>query len=184
VRPMRAYSIHTDHLIGGQNHPPAAATEVSLRLRQASHALFGGRRMQHGGGVRVVRVEALSDAEAEREGEVMPETPFSPDIDYPHLARKQAVRIAELEAEIRAYQAIWGSKDITDYERDVLRSLAGENVPGLMWGAAMAAAIEYLTGRGYVKRQIRFDGRIEYVITDIGRSALESTSTKRSPAPP
>jgi len=117
-------------------------------------------------------MQAPSDAEAEREGEVM--------LRERDLER----RIAELEAEIREYQAIWGSKDITDYERDVLRSLAGENVPGLMWGAAMAAAIEYLTGRGYVKRQIRFDGRIEYVITDIGRSALESTSTKRSPAPP
>src|SRR5690554_5005733 len=56
---------------GGQNHPPRRATEVSLRLRQASHALFGGRRVQHGGGVRVVRVEAPSDAEAERGGEVM-----------------------------------------------------------------------------------------------------------------
>jgi len=31
----------------------------------------------------------------------MPETPFNPDIDYPHLARKQAVRISELEAENR-----------------------------------------------------------------------------------
>jgi len=102
---------------------------------------------------------------------------FIPKVDLRRLRNKQAERISELEAEIRAYQAIWGSKDITDYERDVLRSLAGENVPGLMWGAAMAAAIEYLTGRGYVKRQIRFDGRIEYVITDIGRSALEEGRT-------
>ena len=31
----------------------------------------------------------------------MPETPFNPDIDYPHLARKQAERIAELESENR-----------------------------------------------------------------------------------
>lgn len=43
----------------------------------------------------------------------MPETPFNPDIDYPHLARKQAVRIAELEAENRRLrEALEGLLDV------------------------------------------------------------------------
>jgi len=56
--------------------------------------------------------------------------------------------------------------DITEYERNILRSMNGEDVPGLKWGAAMGAAIEFMRGDGLVA------GYTNIKITDKGRAAL------------
>jgi hypothetical protein len=58
------------------------------------------------------------------------------------------------------------SKPISDYERDLLRHLNGEDVPGLSWGAAMGAAIEFLRSDGLV------EGYTDIRITDAGRAAI------------
>jgi len=63
------------------------------------------------------------------------------------------------------------SVHLTDYDRDILRMLDGEDVPGLAWGAAMGAALGFLRSCGLV-RQVRTAGSINYEITDAGRSAL------------
>ena len=55
---------------------------------------------------------------------------------------------------------------MTSYERDILRHLSGEDVPGLAWGAAMSVAVEWLQGMGYVTRGSKV------TITDAGRAAL------------
>ena len=56
---------------------------------------------------------------------------------------------------------------MTEYEMKVLRHLDGEDIPDLMWGAAMSEAAEELLGAGYVERV----GGV-YLITDAGREAL------------
>lgn len=58
---------------------------------------------------------------------------------------------------------------LSEYERSLLHHLNGEDVPGLMWGAAMSEAIETLYSAGYASRTA---GR--YKITEAGRAALES----------
>ena len=58
---------------------------------------------------------------------------------------------------------------MTDYERDIMRHLNGEDVPGLSWGAAMGEALEFLRGDGYVRQRA---GR--YELTDEGRRALDA----------
>lgn len=63
------------------------------------------------------------------------------------------------------------SAKLIDYEIDLLRSLNGEDVPGLRWGAAMGECIENLYGGGYVTRRMTGRG-LEYVITDKGRAAI------------
>ena len=40
-----------------------------------------------------------------------------------------------------------------EYELSVLRLCAGENVPGMHWGAAMGQALECLEGAGLVQRK-------------------------------
>lgn len=60
---------------------------------------------------------------------------------------------------------------MNEFERDVLRVIAGEDVPGMMWGAAMSEAVEYLQGRGFCRRVLK-DDTITYEITDRGREAL------------
>lgn len=55
---------------------------------------------------------------------------------------------------------------MTDFERDILRSLNGEDVPGLSWGAAMGVAVGWLQGAGYATRGP------DVKITDAGRVAL------------
>lgn len=62
---------------------------------------------------------------------------------------------------------------LIDYEIDILHSLNGEDVPGLMWGAAMGECIENLYGGGYVTREMTGRG-LEYVITDKGRAELRA----------
>lgn len=59
--------------------------------------------------------------------------------------------------------------EITEYERDILRALNGEKVPGLAWGAAMGAAIEFLRGRRLVS------GYTDIRITDAGRAMVAPT---------
>jgi hypothetical protein len=61
--------------------------------------------------------------------------------------------------------------DLTEYERDLLRYLAGlpNTIKG--WGAAMSVAIEYLHGQKLVSRERTAEG-IRYVITDAGYAAL------------
>lgn len=75
--------------------------------------------------------------------------------------------------EIAAYQRIWGMSEISEYEYDVLRHLNGDDVPDLIWGAGMAAAIEWLQSRGYVQRVWR-DGGVDYVVTEDGIAAIKS----------
>jgi hypothetical protein len=64
------------------------------------------------------------------------------------------------------------SVHLTDYDRDMLRHLNGEDVPGLFWGAAMGECIEHLHGHRLVERR---GGR--YLITDAGRRALSGVKT-------
>ena len=59
--------------------------------------------------------------------------------------------------------------DLCDYEVDVLRLCAGEDVPGMHWGAAMGQALECLEGRGLVDR-----GRGAYFATQAGADFLKS----------
>ncbi len=59
--------------------------------------------------------------------------------------------------------------DITDYERDLLRHLDGQDVPGLAWGAVMGEALGFLKGSGYVRIVPNGDGAMRYEITDKGR---------------
>ena len=56
---------------------------------------------------------------------------------------------------------------MTDYDKEILRHLSGEDVPGLCWGAAMSEAIGYLRRNGYAKHIMGV-----YTITDKGREAL------------
>jgi hypothetical protein len=60
---------------------------------------------------------------------------------------------------------------LTGYEIDILRSMTGEDVPGVMWGAAMGECVENLYAGGYVNRE-HAAGCIRYVITDKGREAI------------
>ena len=62
------------------------------------------------------------------------------------------------------------------FDRDLLRHLSGETVPGLVWGSAMGESVEWLYGRGLVRREHTPKG-IEYAITDAGRAALAASST-------
>ena len=61
---------------------------------------------------------------------------------------------------------------LSEFEKDILRCLNGEDVPRLAWGAAMGEAIEHLSGRGYVRLSLREPGSARYVITPAGRAAL------------
>jgi hypothetical protein len=63
-----------------------------------------------------------------------------------------------------AWRATEGS--LSDYEINILRVLNGEDVPGLMWGAAMSAACGHLKGTGYATGL--------YEITDKGRAAIRA----------
>ncbi len=55
------------------------------------------------------------------------------------------------------------------YELDVLRCVAGEDVAGLYWGAAMSEAVETLKNMGFV----RLNGT-QYQPTDKGRAILRA----------
>lgn len=54
--------------------------------------------------------------------------------------------------------------NMTDFELSVLRVMAGEDVPGMVAGAAMWAAASWLKGRGYAEGH--------YTITQKGRDYL------------
>ena len=60
---------------------------------------------------------------------------------------------------------------MTDFEKEILRHLNGEDIPGLSWGVAISEAIEYLSGNGYVIRRRKTQG-INYEITDKGRETI------------
>jgi hypothetical protein len=62
--------------------------------------------------------------------------------------------------------------EMTPFDRDILRHLNGEEMPGLSWGAAMGAAVEWLQGMGYATR----GGNVQ--ITDAGREALTKSESK------
>ena len=64
---------------------------------------------------------------------------------------------------------------MTEFERDILRHLNGEDVPGLCWGAAMGVAISGLRAIGLVERVSWSGNVISYEITDAGRAALTET---------
>ncbi len=55
---------------------------------------------------------------------------------------------------------------MTSHEKEVLRILNGEDVPGWCWGAAMAVCCEWLKGHGYAKGM--------YEITDKGKEYLKN----------
>ena len=57
---------------------------------------------------------------------------------------------------------------LDDHDLDVLRCINGEDVPGLLWGAAMSVSLEALCGGGYARL---VGGRA--TITDKGRERLE-----------
>jgi hypothetical protein len=59
-----------------------------------------------------------------------------------------------------------------EFELNILQHLlTGEDIPGLIWGAAMSVAIEELQGGGYVYPRRKLGG-ISYEITDKGRAIL------------
>ncbi len=58
--------------------------------------------------------------------------------------------------------------ELCQYEIDVLRSIAGEEVPHLSWGAAMGVAVEGLKARGLIFRNHEH----AYKLTDEGRAVL------------
>jgi hypothetical protein len=73
-----------------------------------------------------------------------------------------------------AWSATEGS--LSDYEINILRVLNGEDVPGLMWGAAMSAACGHLKGTGYAT-SVEADFDLPwylYEITDKGRAAIRA----------
>lgn len=65
---------------------------------------------------------------------------------------------------------------MTGYERDVLRHIAGEDIPSLAWGAAMSEAIEWLFSNGFVGKIRLPGGGWKYLITDAGRAALSPSA--------
>ena len=42
---------------------------------------------------------------------------------------------------------------MTNFERDVLRAMNGEHVPGLIWGAAISQALDALKGAGLISQR-------------------------------
>ena len=65
-----------------------------------------------------------------------------------------------------------GEPVLCSYEINLLRSMDGEAVSGLQWGAAMSEAIGFLLGRGLVRQEFR-DGTVKYVITKAGKQFLK-----------
>ena len=62
---------------------------------------------------------------------------------------------------------------LLDFERKVLRNIAGEDVSDLSWGAAMSEVVGYLKGRGFIRiKRPTVGNSIVYEITDAGRAAL------------
>lgn len=61
---------------------------------------------------------------------------------------------------------------LIEFELNLLRSMNGEDVPGLAWGAAMSEALGSLRGGGYVRQEFTERG-VEYKITDKGREAIK-----------
>ena len=66
-------------------------------------------------------------------------------------------------------EALESATELCDYDLLILRVLNGEDVPGLMWGAAMSSACGYLKSMGYATGM--------YEITDKGRAALKARET-------
>ena len=65
-------------------------------------------------------------------------------------------------------------RDLTEFDENVLRSISGVDVPGMVWGAAMTVAVEWLHNQGYVRRVPHGrHGDIAYVCTDKGRDYLQ-----------
>ena len=60
--------------------------------------------------------------------------------------------------------------EMTDYDVKVLRCIAGENVPGLTWGAAMSESLSFLRGTGLAR--LAPGGRAE--LTDAGRQFMDA----------
>lgn len=66
---------------------------------------------------------------------------------------------------------------MTDFERQILRHLAGASSPALAWGAAVGAAIEWLHGNGYVTRRMA-GGAIRYEISEKGKAIIAAETLK------
>ena len=56
---------------------------------------------------------------------------------------------------------------MTDFERNILRSMNGDDVP---WGAAMGVALGFLKAEGYVVLAREGDG-MAYTLTEKGKVA-------------
>lgn len=63
------------------------------------------------------------------------------------------------------------SRSLTRIDIDVLRSIRGDSVPGLAWGAAMSISVEFLDGLGLVSREVK-QGAVHYVLTKEGKEWL------------
>jgi hypothetical protein len=63
---------------------------------------------------------------------------------------------------------------LCDYELKVLRILDGQEVPEIIYGAGLMAAIEFLQGSGHIKRTMISmpDIEIGYSLTDKGREVI------------
>jgi hypothetical protein len=65
--------------------------------------------------------------------------------------------------------------EMSTTDRDVLRHIAGEAVPELVWDAAMSVCVEWLQNRGYIRPVHKMSG-VSYEVTDAGRDALNNPS--------
>lgn len=65
------------------------------------------------------------------------------------------------------------SVNLTDYDFEVLRAMAGERTMPL-WGAALSITLEFLAGTGFVTRGPN------YQITDKGRKYLDDQKVPRN----
>lgn len=67
------------------------------------------------------------------------------------------------------------SDSLSEIEIAALRCAAGEDVPGLSWGAAISEALESLKARGLFGAPLvtfTFGGSRAYVLTEAGRRML------------
>lgn len=62
---------------------------------------------------------------------------------------------------------------LCEFERSVLRVVAGEKVPGMSWGAAMSVALEFLSGSNLIHHEAGV-----YRITEAGLAELAKGAGK------
>jgi len=65
------------------------------------------------------------------------------------------------------------TKEICDFDRDVIRTLNGEKIPNVTNGAAFWETAEFLASQGYLKFAVFKNSSIQYVPTDKGLAAIK-----------